>query len=175
MKAAGPDGIINRVLHIAATQIAPHLTKIFNQSLSLENCPVHFRLSTTIVLRKPGKDDYTTPKAYRPIALLNTIGKLMDMVIAKRISYATEVHQLLPRTNIGGRKGRSTDHALHVITEKIYEAWNSPKPQVASLLLLDVSGAFDNVSNTRLLHNLRKRRIDERTVRWIAFDQKTTR
>jgi hypothetical protein len=92
----------------------------------------------------------------------------MDMVIAKRISYATEVHQLLPRTHIGGRKGRSTDHALHVITEKIYEAWNSPKPQVASLLLLDVSGAFDNVSNTRLLHNLRKRRIDERTVRWIA-------
>ena len=52
--------------------------------------------------------------------------------------------------------------------EKIYEAWNSPEPQVASLLLLDVSGAFDNVSHVRLLHNLRKRRIDERTVRWIA-------
>ena len=39
---------------------------------------------------------------------------------------------------------------------------------MASLLLLDVSGAFDNVSHARLLHNLRKRRIDERTVRWIA-------
>jgi hypothetical protein len=39
---------------------------------------------------------------------------------------------------------------------------------VASLLLLDVSGAFDNVSHARLLHNLRKRRIDERIVRWIA-------
>jgi hypothetical protein len=80
----------------------------------------------------------------------------------------TEAYQLLPDTHIGGRKGRSTDHALHVIIEKIYEAWNSPDPQVASLLLLDVSGAFDNVSHVRLLHNLRKRRIDERTVRWIA-------
>lgn len=39
---------------------------------------------------------------------------------------------------------------------------------MASLLLLDVSGAFDNVSHARLLHNLRKRRIDERIVRWIA-------
>jgi hypothetical protein len=39
---------------------------------------------------------------------------------------------------------------------------------VASLLLLDASGAFDNVSHARLLHNLRKRRIDERTVKWIA-------
>jgi len=39
---------------------------------------------------------------------------------------------------------------------------------VASLLLLDVSGAFDNVSHKRLLHNLRKRKVDEHTVRWIA-------
>jgi hypothetical protein len=168
MKAAGPDGIINRVLHAAAAQIAPYLTRIFNWSLRLEYCSAHFRHSTTIVLRKPGKDDYTAPKAYRPIALLNTIGKLMDSIIAKRISYMTEIHQLLPSTHIGGRKGKSTDHALYVIIEKIYEAWNSPEPQVASLLLLDVSGAFDNVSYIRLLHNLRKRRIDERTVRWIA-------
>jgi YD repeat-containing protein len=168
MKAAGPDGIINRALHVAAAQIAPHLTKIFNWCLRLGYCPTHFRHSTTIVLRKPNKDDYTAPKAYRPIALLNTIGKLMDSIIAKRISYVTEVYQLLPSTHIGGRKGRSTDHALHVIIEKIFEAWNSPESQVASLLLLDVSGAFDNVSHIRLLHNLRKRRIDERTVKWIA-------
>ena len=105
------------------------------------------------------------PKAYRPIALLNTIGKLMDSIIARRISYVTEAYQLLPSTHIRGRKGRSVDHALHTIVGKIYEAWNSPEPQVASLLLLDVSGAFDNVLYARLLHNLRKRRIDERTVR----------
>jgi retron-type reverse transcriptase len=78
------------------------------------------------------------------------------------------VHQLLPKTHIGGRKARSTDHAIHIILEKIYETWNMPEETVASLLLLDVSGAFDNVSHARLLHNLRKRRIDERTVRWIA-------
>ena len=80
----------------------------------------------------------------------------------------TEVHQLLPSTHIRGRKGRSTDYTLHIIIEKIYEAWNSPEPQVASLLLLDVSRAFDNISYIRFLYNLWKRRIDERTVRWIA-------
>jgi hypothetical protein len=36
------------------------------------------------------------------------------------------------------------------------------------LLLLDVSGAFDNVSHERLLHNLRTRRVDEKLVLWIA-------
>ena len=39
---------------------------------------------------------------------------------------------------------------------------------MASLLLLDVSGAFDNVSHQRLLYNLRKRKIDDKMVRWIA-------
>lgn len=122
MKVPGPDGIINRALHIIAAQLAPHLTRIYNWNLRLGYCLAHFRQSTTIVLRKPGKDDYTTPKAYRPIALLNTIGKFMDSIIAKRVSYVTKAHQLLPSTHIGGRKGRSTDHALHTIIEKIYEA-----------------------------------------------------
>ncbi|KAL3418443.1 zinc knuckle [Phlyctema vagabunda] len=120
------------------------------------------------ILRKPGKSDYTSPKAYRPIALLNTIGKLIDSILARRISYVTEVYQLLPRTHIGGRQARLPEHALHMIIEKIYKAWYEPEPRVASLLLLDVLGAFDNVSHARLLHNLRKRRIDEKTVRWIA-------
>lgn len=108
------------------------------------------------------------PKAYRPIALLNTISKLIDLIITRRISYVTKAYQLLPSTHIRGRKGRSVDHVLHTIVRKIYEAWNLPEPQVASLLLLDVLRAFDNVSHTRLLHNLRKRRIDERTVRQIT-------
>jgi hypothetical protein len=35
-------------------------------------------------------------------------------------------------------------------------------------LLLNVSGAFDNVSHARLLHDLQKRRVNEKTVKWIA-------
>jgi ribonuclease HI len=93
----------------------------------------------------------------------------MDAVVARRLSYLVETHHVLPPTHMGGRKHRSTEHALHAVTAKIYEQWNNGKDgQVASLLLLDVSGAFDNVSHKRLLHNLRKRRVDENTVRWIA-------
>jgi hypothetical protein len=124
---------------------------------------------TTAVLRKPGKANYAVPKAYRPIALLKTIGKIMVAVVARRLSYLAETHHLLPPTHMGGRKHRSAEHALHMVTVKIYEQWNNGKDgQVASLLLLDVAGAFDNVSHKRLLHNLRKRKVDENTVRWIA-------
>jgi hypothetical protein len=60
----------------------------------------------------------------------------------------------------------STEHAIHMLVEKIHNAWKHK--EVTSLLLLDVSGAFDNVSHPRLLHNLRKRRIDPKTVQWIS-------
>jgi hypothetical protein len=98
---------------------------------------------------------------------MNTIGKIMDAVIARRLSYLAETYHVLPLTHIGGRKMRSTEHALHAVTHKIYETWCQNNGQVASLLLLDVSGAFDNVSHARLLHDLRKRRVGEKTVKWI--------
>jgi ribonuclease HI len=99
---------------------------------------------------------------------MNTTGKIMDAVIARRLSYLAETYHVLPPTHMGGRKMRLTEHALHAVTYKIYEAWSQNTGQVASLLLLDVSGAFDNVLHARLLHDLRKRRVDEKTVKWIA-------
>jgi hypothetical protein len=36
------------------------------------------------------------------------------------------------------------------------------------MLLLDVSGAFDNVSHKRLLYNLRKRQLPLEIIEWIA-------
>jgi ribonuclease HI len=100
--------------------IATHLTRDFNQSLRLGYCPAHFRESITVVLRKPGKDNYTAPKAYRPIALLNTIGKAMDAVIARRLSYLAETHHMLPATHVGGRKNRHTNIAVDGYLSKKY-------------------------------------------------------
>ena len=38
---------------------------------------------------------------------------------------------------------------------------------MASLLLMDVTGAYDHVSHNRLSHNLQKRRINVKYVTWI--------
>jgi hypothetical protein len=56
-----------------------------------------------VVLRKPGKPDYSAPGAYRPISPLNTLGKLLEAVMAKRLSYYAETYGLLPDTQFGGR------------------------------------------------------------------------
>jgi hypothetical protein len=76
-----------------------------------------------------------------------------------------EQHQLLPKTHFGGRPGRTTIDAIHYLVHKIKQAW--PNDQVASVLFLDVEGAFRNAVMDRLLHNLKKRRIPEVYVKFI--------
>ena len=72
------------------------------------------------MLRKQGKDDYTQPKSYRPIALLNTLGKALEAVIANRLAYLADVYHLLPSRHTGGRKLASTEHAVHILLQRIH-------------------------------------------------------
>ena len=51
----------------------------------MQYCPKAFKKSITVVLQKPGKSDYTKPKAYKPVALMNTLSKIIDIVLARRI------------------------------------------------------------------------------------------
>ena len=165
-KAPGPDGISNCILHLAFPHILPQLLPLYNQCLKSGIHLKTFKHSITVVLWKPNKGDYRLAKAYRPVALSNTLGKAMESVMARRMSWMAETYQLLPRTLLGGQKGVSTEHAVHTFMEVIQRAWNSDTP-VTSLLMLDVSGAFDNVSYQRLLHNLKKHCIPLELVSWI--------
>jgi hypothetical protein len=72
-----------------------------------------------VVLRKPRKPDYSIPRAYRPISLLNILGKLLKAVIARRLSYLTEKNGLLPDIQFRGRPGRTTEQALLVLSNAI--------------------------------------------------------
>jgi hypothetical protein len=75
-----------------------------------------------VTLRKAGPRDYRLPKAYRPVALLNTLGKILEAIIATRIAWAVEEYRLLPDTHLSGRKGVSVDHAIQLILDRVYTA-----------------------------------------------------
>ncbi|RAQ99830.1 reverse transcriptase [Stemphylium lycopersici] len=166
-KAPGPDGIPNLFIKTCKDQISPALSNIFSQCMAQGHCPKHFKESLTVVLRKPQKEDYTKLKAYRPIALLNTLGKLLEKIIAERLTNLAEEHGILPEEQMGGRKQRSTLTAVELITEQIKTLWHFGNNKAATLLSLDISGAFDNVSHQRLIHILKQKAIPNWTVQFI--------
>ncbi len=120
--APGPTLIPNIIFQHLATILSPLLQCVFNASLELGYCAKLFRDSVTISMQKPHKDNYTLVKSYRPIALLDTIGKTLESILAKIISAIAEIHHLLPKTHFGGRRNTSTEHAIHYLVEKTYAA-----------------------------------------------------
>ena len=136
----------------------PHIHHLFNLCYENSYCSSYFKKSIMVMLQKLQKEDYTKAEAYCPVALLNILGKALKAIVAKKLNFLATTHTLLPISHMRGRKRISTDHKCHHLIKTVYAAWNSKK--VASLLLLDVTGAFDNMNQVCLIHNLRKRQVD---------------
>lgn len=86
-KAPGKDGIPNIAWKRLWPIISHQVTNIFNASYQLGYVPAAWKTARILPLRKPGKPDYRVAKAYRSISLLATLSKLMELVLARRLSY----------------------------------------------------------------------------------------
>ncbi len=104
-----------------------------------------------IILRKTGKtvEEQKSAKAWRPISLLSTVGKVVKAAIYRRITEAAETHNLLPEGQMGNRREQSTELAIRLLTGGIHTAWQHKA--IASLLQLNIKGAFNTVNHTRLV------------------------
>ncbi|KAF8584198.1 hypothetical protein K439DRAFT_1290986, partial [Ramaria rubella] len=82
-KAPGPNGIPNCVLIQCAEILIPHLEPLFNATFDWKIYPKEWKDSVTAIVHKPGKSLYSRPGAFHPIALLDTIGKVLSSCIAE--------------------------------------------------------------------------------------------
>jgi len=62
-----------------------NIINITNMCLKLGYWPSHFKTSTTIVILKPNKSLYDSPKSFKLIVWLNTLDKLIKKVISDRL------------------------------------------------------------------------------------------
>jgi len=63
-KAPGLNGTCNTVFVNCSEELIPHMGPIFRATFDLKLYPEEWKLSTTVVLRKPGCPDYSISKAY---------------------------------------------------------------------------------------------------------------
>ena len=166
-KTSNLNDISNRVIRSAMKITNEQIRSLFERCLRDEMQSIHFKRVATILLRKSNNKDYTNSKSYKSIALLNTLSKTLKSIISKRIRYVVETHATLSNTQMKIKKQRFVNTALQLITKKIHTIWSNSKKKVISLLSLNVSKTFDNVSHARLLHNMRKRRVLALLLNWI--------
>ena len=96
-----------------------------------------------------------------------TLGKLFSSIVADDLSHFCETREVLPRNQFGGRPARTTSDSMILLTHTIKEKWRQKK--VASVLFLDVQGAFPNVVKELLIHNMRLRSVPERYIHLVEL------
>lgn len=102
---------------------------------------------TVVAINKPFKPDYSKPKAYQPISLIECAGKLLEKIVTKQINDNIQAHDLLPMTQFGSRPHHLAVDAAATLVHWI-QATCAAKC-VGALLLFDISGFFDNVNPAR--------------------------
>ena len=120
-KALGPDKVANVVFQHCPS-LRPYMLTLFNAVFTHRTYYDPWRESITGILWKPGHSDYSAPKAYCPITLLNTTAKLLSALVTERVSYILETHGLLPPTHFSGRPGHSTEDSLLLLETTIKHA-----------------------------------------------------
>ncbi|KAJ5449492.1 uncharacterized protein N7458_005941 [Penicillium daleae] len=140
-KAPGEDGLPVIVWKMTWPTVKDRVLDLFQASLQGGTLPRQWRHAKIIPLKKPNKENYVIAKAWRPISLLATLGKILESVVAERISHAVETYGLLPTSHFGARKQRSAEQALALLQEQIYTAWRGRR--VLSLISFDVKGAYN--------------------------------
>ena len=93
-KVPGPNGIPNRALKHLPKQVVSLLACIFNVALCTNHFPQTWKYAQVISILKSGKDPALS-SSYRPISLLDTIGKLFEKILLARILHVVNEHGLM--------------------------------------------------------------------------------
>ena len=150
-KAPGPDGISAEVLQEICPQIAPTLCQLFNDCLAEGRIPSVWKKANVTILSKGDDKDPLQPKSYRPICLLNVMGKVQEKLICKRIKELRLLHGINDR-QYGFTARKSTEDAINFAIRGASELSDN----YVIGIFVDISGAFDNLWWPALFARLRE-------------------
>ena len=99
--ALGLSGINYKLIKWAFAAKPSRFVDLYNECLDRGIHP--WTTAKVVPIAKPAKPDYSLPKAYRPISLLECSGKLLEKIIANRILHDLNSFSILPSSQFGSR------------------------------------------------------------------------
>ena len=140
------------------------LTQIYKASALLGHLPQDWLKIKVIFLPKPGKPDYATPRAFRPISLMSFMMKGLERIQLWRHEETTLQQFPFHSNQHGFRKGHSCETNLTQLTEVVESALQSK--QMVLLADLDIKGAYDNLRFKDIMSALQLRGASPIYRRW---------
>ena len=170
-KSTGVDGISSRMLKLAASIIAPSITKLIKLSFSLNVFPSRWKTAKVTPIFKSGVPTDVTN--YRPISVLPILSKIAERHVHNALySFLCENNLIYIRQS-GFRSKHSTETALIKIIDDLL--FNLDNDRVSGMVLVDYRKAFDMIDHTLLLKKLEVYGISRDSLEWFTFYLKDRR
>lgn len=132
--------------------LLPTLVTIINQSLQSGTFPTELKSAIVRPLLKKTNLDTEEFKNYRPVSNLAFLGKVIEKVVASRLTEYLDTYQLGEQYQSAYKRYHSTETGLLRVQNDILTALD--KKQGVLLVLLDMSAAFDTIDHGVLLDRL---------------------
>lgn len=159
-KSPGPGGVPAEIIKIFAEEASKNLAEIVSKTQQEGRFPESLKTARVVLIRK-GKKSAMDPSDYRPIRLLNTLGKLIEGVIGKRLRQELEEKEPLSRDQYGFMPGKSTIDALQQIKGIVFEEREKTQRirQHCALILIDIKNTFNTASWRHIVNELDRRKM----------------
>ncbi len=118
-------------------------------------------------MQKSDKKDYFNAKIYKLIALLNTLSKVLKFIVFEHLQNIIKACNLILNIQMKACKHRLINMTLQLIIKKIYIVWSDIRRKVVSLLNLNEKSAFNNVMHSKLLHDMKKRKVSKLLLKFV--------
>ncbi len=157
-KAPGIDGIPNRALKEAMTLRPSLFVKMYNACILEGVFPDPWKVQRLVLLPKPKKPP-EEPSSYRPLCMLDTIGKVYESIVRNRLELAIQKAGGLSERQYGFIKKRSTIDALSEVVDIAKCAisgkrWKGGTKEYCALITLDVKNAFNSAKWANIIKAL---------------------
>jgi hypothetical protein len=146
----GHDELPTSILKIAWPLIKEKVLTLYQGCLTAGYHPWCFCHAILAIIQKPNKTDWTSPRLYRPIALLLVLGKGLERLVARNMAWIAIYHRVLASQQFRALPLCSVVDLTTCLLHDVEQALNQGK--TASLLTLDIKGAFDGVLPGRLVY-----------------------
>ena len=144
--------------------LAPILTKVYSESLSIGQLPNTLNESIISVILKKGKD-CLDPASYRPISLANVDYKILTKVLAIRLEKI--VPCIIHADQVGFVKGRSSSDNMRRLLHLTWQNREADEPVAA--FSLDAEKAFNGVEWRFLIRVLENFGFVLGFIKWIQL------
>ena len=162
-KSPGPDGDKPIVFDHLPSNCKKIILFLYKSCVHFHYTPALWKDTKVIFIPKPGKDDYSLPKSFRPISLSNYFLKALERLACWRMDESLLMYPLHNRQH-GFMPGRSTESAISVTTNYI-EKYLAHKEHCLGVFL-DISAAFDSIDIDHVRRALLQHGGDPDMVDW---------